>query len=430
MLQLTKAHPRYPKYKPTNIDWIGDIPDGWEGWNIRWGAQVYSGWTPEKEKLTYWENGTIPWINSGMVNAGFITEPSALITEEAFENSSAKWISEWSLVMALAWQGKTKWMVAQLWIRTTCNQSMAAIVPRSPKMSRYLFWWLTSNYQNIRNMWGWDNRDWLNLEMVKSIRFPIPAASEMGNIISYLDEKTALIDEAIAKKQHQIELLSEHRTALINNAITKGLDPNAEMKDSGTPWIGMIPKGWEVKKMKYVVSNKNQKTAFSGNMFSIAMENIESWTGKYLSTEGEKVFETDMNSFEKGDVLFGKLRPYLAKAYKAESDGLCVGEFLVLRPSDKITQDFLFYRTISSDFITQVNNSTFGAKMPRADWGFIGNLAIGIPSIEEQKKIVDFLEKEITYIEAMKEKIQHSIDLLQEYKTSLISHVVSGKIKV
>lgn len=137
-----------------------------------------------------------------------------------------------------------------------------------------------------------------------------------------------------------------------------------------------------------------------------------------------------MNSFEKGDVLFGKLRPYLAKAYKAESDGLCVGEFLVLRPSNEITQDFLFYRTISSDFITQVNNSTFGAKMPRADWGFIGNLVIGIPAIEEQKKIIDFLEREITYVEAMKEKIQHSIDLLQEYKTSLISHVVSGKIKV
>lgn len=68
--------------------------------------------------------------------------------------------------------------------------------------------------------------------------------------------------------------------------------------------------------------------------------------------------------------------------------------------------------------------------MPRADWGFIGNLVIGIPAIEEQKKIIDFLEREITYVEAMKEKIQHSIDLLQEYKTSLISHVVSGKIKV
>lgn len=85
---------------------------------------------------------------------------------------------------------------------------------------------------------------------VRGLYFYIPQIEEQRIIVSYLDEKTALIDEAIAKKQRQIELLSEHRTALINNAITKGLDPNAEMKDSGIEWIGMIPKGWEVRRIK------------------------------------------------------------------------------------------------------------------------------------------------------------------------------------
>lgn len=248
-------------------------------------------------------------------------------------------------------------------------------------------------------------------------------------IVTYLDEKAALLDESIAKKRQQIDLLSEHRSALINNAITKGLDPNVEMKDSGIEWIGMIPKEWEVKKLKYAAPNTNQKTTFSGDLFSVAMENIESWTGKYLPIDGERTFESNMNSFEQGDVLFGKLRPYLAKAYKAACSGLCVGEFLVLRPSSEITQDYLFYRIVSSDFITQVNNSTLGTKMPRADWEFIGNLAMGIPPIAEQKEIVDYLEKETAYIDSMKSKIEQSIELLQEYKTSLISHAVSGKIK-
>jgi type I restriction enzyme S subunit len=94
MFKLNKSHSRYSKYISTSLDWIRDIPDGWGTGNIRWSARVYSGGTPEKEKLSYWESGTIPWINSGMVNAGFIIEPSAMITEEAFENSSAKWISE------------------------------------------------------------------------------------------------------------------------------------------------------------------------------------------------------------------------------------------------------------------------------------------------------------------------------------------------
>lgn len=306
-------------------------------------------------------------------------------------------------------------------MKQNCSSKYIAYALNNQKIGREQLDYLSQTTTGLAN---------LNGTLLGEIIFPSPPLKVQQSITVYLDEKTALLDESIAKKKQQIDLLSEHRTALINNAITKGLDFNVEMKDSGIDWIGTIPKGWKVKKLKYTASNKNHKTPFSSDLFSVALENVESWTGKYLPAEGEKIFETDMNTFDKGDVLFGKLRPYLAKAYKATCSGLCVGEFLVLRPSWEITQDFLFFRTISSDFITQVNNSTFGSKMPRADWGFIGNLIMGIPPIAEQKEIVDYLEKETAYIDSMKSKIEQSIELLQEYKTSLISNVVRGKIKV
>jgi type I restriction enzyme S subunit len=142
------------------------VPTHWGTGSLRWLTRRYSGGTPDKTNLAYWEHGTIPWLNSGAVNDRVVKEPSTYITADAFSSSSAKWIPEGALVMALAGQGKTKGMVAQLAIRTTCNQSMAAIIPGAEVSGRFLFWWLDSNYKNIRNMAGGDLRDGLNLELL------------------------------------------------------------------------------------------------------------------------------------------------------------------------------------------------------------------------------------------------------------------------
>ncbi len=234
----------YPEYKDSGVEWLGEIPVHWESVLLRWISQRYSGGTPDKRKLEYWDDGTIPWINSGAVNQGLIVKPSTYITEEAFKSSSAKWIPKGALVMALAGQGKTKGMVAQLGIETTCNQSMAAIVPDERTNSRFIFWWLSSNYDKIRNLAGGEIRDGLNLEMLSSIRCPLLSLPEQKTIATFLDERTARIDAIVEKKERQIELLKEKRSALISHVVTKGLDPDAEMKESGVEWLGEIPAGW------------------------------------------------------------------------------------------------------------------------------------------------------------------------------------------
>jgi type I restriction enzyme S subunit len=141
----------YEKYKDSGVEWLGEIPKHWKSASLRWISQRYSGGTPDKAKVEYWDNGNIPWINSGAVNQQNITEPSTYITQEGFRNSSAKWIPINALVMALAGQGKTKGMIAQTKFRMTCNQSMAAIVFDKDN-SRYMFWSLTSQYKQIRGL--------------------------------------------------------------------------------------------------------------------------------------------------------------------------------------------------------------------------------------------------------------------------------------
>lgn len=221
---VTKGLNPDTKMKDSGVEWLGMVPEGWEAASIKWFTRIYSGGTPDKSNDSYWADGTIPWLNSGSVNDDIITEPSNYITEEAFEKSSAKWIPKNALVIALAGQGKTKGMVAQLAIDTTCNQSMAAIIPISKITSRFLFWWLKANYQNIRNLAGGDLRDGLNLEMIGGIYTPIPPLIDQDEITEFLDRETTKIDTLIDKAKHSIELAKEHRSALISAAVTGKID--------------------------------------------------------------------------------------------------------------------------------------------------------------------------------------------------------------
>lgn len=209
--------------KSTN-NWLDKIPSHWDEGNLKVLSKIYSGGTPDKSKQEYWIDGTIPWLNSGSVNDFYIQSPSEYISEEALKNSSAKWIKKGSVLVALAGQGKTKGMAAQLMFDSTCNQSMCAIVPESKLDGNYLLWWLSANYQNIRNMAGGDLRDGLNLEMIGSIKCPIPSLKEQLAIAGYLNDLREKNIALTKKCKESIELLNEHRASLISAAVTGKID--------------------------------------------------------------------------------------------------------------------------------------------------------------------------------------------------------------
>lgn len=208
------------KMKDSGIEWLGEIPEHWSFVSLKWIARIYSGGTPSRNNSEYWVDGTIPWLNSGTVNQGDITEPSEFITEEALINSSAKWIPEKALVIALAGQGKTKGMVAQVQFKTTCNQSLGVIVPNEKINNRFLMYWLRDNYQNIRNLGGGDKRDGINLEMIGGIPLPLPEYNEQTKIVQYIESKCLELLHKVEKTEKLIDLLTEYRTSLISEVVT------------------------------------------------------------------------------------------------------------------------------------------------------------------------------------------------------------------
>ena len=189
-------------------------------------------------------------------------------------------------------------------------------------------------------------------------------------------------------------------------------------KDSGVEWLGEVPGHWEVKRLKYNLQLLTEKT--NRRDHAIALENIESWTGRYLPTETE--FEGDGVAFEAGDILFGKLRPYLAKAYLTESSGEAVGDFHVLRPTPNTNARFAQYQILNREFIDLVDGSTFGLKMPRASWKFVAGIALAAPPLVEQQAIATFLDLETAKIDGLMAEQRALMALLKEKRQAVISH--------
>jgi type I restriction enzyme S subunit len=195
----------------------------------------------------------------------------------------------------------------------------------------------------------------------------------------------------------------------------------AQYKDTGIEWLGSVPSHWNVHRLKTVASLVTEKATH--RTFPVALENIESWSGRFIPSASE--FEGEGVAFSAGDILFGKLRPYLAKVFLAERTGEAVGDFHVLRSTGKVLPRFLQYQILNRAFIDVIDGSTFGSKMPRANWESLGNMPLVLPPRVEQSSIATFLDHETAKIDALIAEQEKLIALLAEKRQATISQAVT-----
>jgi len=418
------AYPTYDSYKDSGVDWLGEVP-------IEWTVERLGTLLNEVSRKNYpdlpllsitRELGVIERnIEDRDSNHNFI--PDDLSGYKKLEQG------QFGMNKMKAWQGSYgvspyTGIVSPAYyafdIHPALDKNFFSLAIRSKVYISYF----GSASDGVR-IGQWD----LNKTRMKQIRFAIPTLDEQKNIVSFLNVKMEQIDQAITLKQQQIAKLEEYKQIVIQNAVTKGLNPDAPMKDSGVDWIGEIPKHWEVKKLMFVTENFNKKVLSSESELPyIGMESIESKTGQ-LSDENSEA-EGLASYFKKGQILFGKLRPYLAKVYLTDFEGLCSTEFMVMSVRSDILDIFLKYQLLSNRFIAQINSSTYGSKMPRASAEYVKRQSITLPPIEEQKFIVDHIDSITNKINQTLLSYKSQIDCLKEYKTILINQAVTGKIKV
>jgi len=415
----------YPKYKDSGVEWIGDIPVDWTTIQIKRLSLVKRGASPRPiaDPKYFDDNGEYAWVRIADVSVS--NRYLVNTTQQLSEVGSSLSVKQFPGDLFLSIAGTVgKPIITKI---KCCIHDGFVYFPNLKVNPEYLYY-VFSTGEPYKGLGKWGTQLNLNTETVGYIPISLPPNKhEISGIVRHLDAKTAQIDDLISKKQKLIELLKEERAAIINQAVTKGLNPDAPMKDSGIEWLGEVPGHWEVKRLKYFFKLITEKD-YSLQTKKVALENIESWTGRFIDSEVD--YQGEGISFLEGDVLFGKLRPYLAKVLNAKFSGASVGDIFVMRPKLGISSRFAFYRFLSELFIDIVNGSTFGAKMPRVSWDFIANLHIAMPNNNEQRTISDHLGRKTTTIDQTKLRIEKQINLLKEFRTALISEAVTGKIDV
>jgi type I restriction enzyme S subunit len=401
---------KYDSYKDSGIEWIGEIPSHWTIATVGRLSNLGRGRVISAIEIAENE-GEYPVYSSQTENNGVMGRLDSF----DFEGEYVTWTTD----------GANAGTVFYREGKFNCTNVCGTIQPKNQEQIdlRYFPYYLNLGTKFSVRL---DINPKLMNNMMAKIPLVIPTKSEQTAIAAYLDRKTAEIDELIADKKRLLELYEEEKTAIINQAVTKGINPDVLMKDSGIEWLGEIPAHWEVRRVKYyfnLITEKDEE-----DLPKIGLENIESKSGKFIETNND--FAGQGVRFRPKDILFGKLRPYLAKVWLSNFDGQAVGDFYVFRSKQEVHPEFAKYRILDSSFIEITNSSTYGSKMPRVSWEFISDLPIAFPKIQEQQSIVRHIETECARIDAKKAKTEKLIELLIEYRTALISEVVTGKIKI
>lgn len=258
----------------------------------------------------------------------------------------------------------------------------------------------------------------------------VPPLSEQKAIADYLDKHCAEVDEMVSLQEKIIEELRAYRQAIITETVTRGLNPNAPMKDSGVEWIGQIPQGWEVKRFKDTARVKANLVSpdLYPNLPQVAPDDIEKDSGILLHYQFVKDANiiSDNHLFYRGQIIYSKIRPMLNKAIIAPFDGLCSADMYPIETN--LFSKYLLYFILSTFFTKQVQRYVNDrVKMPKINKEEISTIITIVPPLPEQQEIADYLDKKTAEIDQLIAIKQRKIEELKEYKKSLIYEYVTGK---
>lgn len=265
---------------------------------------------------------------------------------------------------------------------------------------------------------------------------PVPPLDEQEHIASYLDRKCSQIDAIIAKQQQIIEKLKEYKLSVITEAVTKGLDPNVPMKDSGVEWIGMVPEEWRISRIKYICEfNPGTKKANHDVVSYAPMECVKDGylIKKEIRHDG---ISTGLTSFEEGDIIMAKVTPCFENGNIAIAKdlvnkfGVGSSELFVFR-AKKVNTQWLFYFLRNSIFKKLAEATMTGTGgLKRVSPSFIRDFSLALPPEKEQRRIIEYLDKKCMEIDRVIKYKQSAVEKLGQYKKSLIYEVVTGKMEV
>ena len=434
----------YPAYEDSGIDWIGKLPSSWEVSSLKFVSYINKKTLPENTNGDH----EIQYIDIGNVNQSrLINRPQKMFFSDSPSRARRIVQREDTIISTVRTYLKAVAFIDRDEENLIVSTGFAVLTPNSKIQPKYLNY-LVSSQGFVDTVTA--NSVGVSYPAITSTelaRIPcwLPSFREQQSIADFLDRKTAQIDTLIEKNQRQIELLKEQRTAMINQAVTKGLDPNVPMKDSCIEWLGEVPSHWKIGKLKYFTRvNPSKKAEIVLNEPStlvtfLPMEKVNE-NGTYDTSYKRPIKElrNGFTYFEEHDVILAKITPcfengkgaYLEKLN--EKIGFGSTEFHVIRAVKGITNSqFLYYLTKTQIFMSLGKAVMYGAAgQKRVPTTFVEDFPFACPPINEQISIAEYLNKKTRQINGLIQKIDFKIHQYQEYRNTLISAAVTGKIDV
>jgi len=419
---------RYSRYKDSGVDWVGEIPTGWEIKRI--------GSVTEERRETV---SDVDYVPLSVTKNGVLPQMEGVAKTD--NNDNRKLVRKGDFVINSRSDRKGSSGYSTLDGSVSVINTVLKLRNLFPKYSDYLFKSYEFIEEFFRNGKGivmdlWSTR----YSEMKGMLIPIPTLPEQQSIVAFLDDKTSQIDSLISNSQQKIELLKEKRTALINHAVTKGLNPKAKMKDSGVEWIGEIPEGWYLLKLKHVSVYKNG-CSFKADDFDIENEipvirigDISDEINFDLCVKLPEQYIASHSEFiiKYGDILVGLTGGTIGKTgrFLFSNTALLNQRVGLLRGNHLMSTDYLNKYVKSDVFIKFIFFKCYGGSQDNIGRDDLLSFVVPTPSISEQQEIVEYLDHHTTEIDKEVSLEQKRIELLKEYRQSLISEVVTGKINV
>ncbi|ELY5143841.1 restriction endonuclease subunit S [Vibrio vulnificus] len=423
----------YPEYKNSGIEWLGEIPTHWKVNSIKRLTDFQVGWTPSTGKDENFVGENL-WANISDLKSKYLDDTAKRISDIAAQTASMDITPKGSLLYSFKLSvGAVSFANKDMYT----NEAIASFLSTSKLPLSYLYYSLPIFVieNAATNIYG---AKILNQELIKNAKLIEPTYFEAEKIANFLDHETAKIDSLIVKQEKLIELLKEKRQAVISHAVTKGLNPDAPMKDSGVEWLGEVPEHWVIKSYRYACKIYRGKfghrprndPAFYDGEYPFIQTGDVARAGKYIKDYKQTLNEKGIGVSQKFPV--GTLMMAIAAnigdtailGFEAYAPDSVVG----FKPKADIDLEFLRYSFMAA--FPALEQTSTQSTQANLNVDRIGAVQASFPSISEQREIVAYLDTLLEQYDDIESKSQKSIELMKERKTALISAAVTGKIDV
>lgn len=424
--------------KDSGIEWIGEIPEGWE---VKRTKFLFS------ERNERCDNDTNLPLLSVSEYYGVaqrkekIKEDETLVRASSLDGYKICYQHDIVINIMLAWRSS----LGESPVQGIVSPSYCVYKPTlSSIYSRYYHYlFRTDIYANVFKQYSTgiiDSRLRLYSDKFFSLFVQLPPLAEQQRIADYLDAKCAYIDQCLDMTRQSMEKLRAYKLSCITEAVTKGLDPDVPLKDSGVPWIGQIPAGWEFQRLKNICKivdckNRTPENIPEGQYFVVRTSCVKE--GKFIPSGGYHTNEENFIEWTRkgqpriGDILFTREAPMGEACLVPQMDNICLGQrMMFLRPNSNTSAQFILYTIyapLCREFILSLNK---GSTVGHLKISQVANIPLLLPPLPEQKRIAAYLDKKCARIDALLEEKQALLDKLAEYKKSLIFECVTGKREV